>query len=42
MLMERWREHTIPKLTISLTRPPSNSILSVSAESRDVVAMRRP
>lgn len=34
--------HTIPKLTVSFTRPPSNSSLSVSAESREVVAMRRP
>lgn len=34
--------YTIPKLTVSLTRPPSNSSLSVSAESREVVAMRSP
>lgn len=34
--------HTIPRLTVSLTRPPSNSSLSVSAESREVVAIRRP
>lgn len=34
--------YTIPRLTVSLTRPPSNSSLSVSAESREVVAMRRP
>lgn len=49
--VEVWRQmggdgrvggHTIPRLTVSFTRPPSNSSLSVSAESREVVAMRRP
>ncbi|TNN32096.1 hypothetical protein EYF80_057745 [Liparis tanakae] len=34
--------HTIPRLTVSLTRPPSSSSRSVSAESRDVAAIRRP
>lgn len=34
--------YTIPRLTVSLTLPLSNSSLSVSADSRDVAAMSRP
>lgn len=34
--------YTIPRLTVSLTRPLSSSSLSVSADSREVAAMRRP
>lgn len=34
--------NTIPRLTVSLTRPLSISSRRVSAESRDVAAMSRP
>lgn len=42
VVADGWVGHTIPRLTVSLTRLPSNSSRSVSAESREVVAMRRP
>ena len=35
-------EEGLPRLTVSLTRPPSSSRRSVSADSLEVVATRRP
>lgn len=34
--------YTIPRLTVNLTLPLSSSSRSVSADSRDVAAIRRP
>lgn len=37
------RSHVgLPRFTVSLTRPPSSSSRSVSADSLEVVAMSRP
>lgn len=38
----RVRGRRLPKLTVSLTFPPSNSRRRVSADSEEVVAMSRP
>lgn len=37
-----WRKGLLPRLTVSLTRPASNSKRRVSADSLEVVAIKMP